>query len=64
MHYVVLYPQHGDRIVTTDSVTSLHAMYCSIKVMMFTCFKCIVKTQNALHLSYTTELQSWLKVYI
>ena len=26
-HYGVLYPQNGDRIVTTDSVTSLHAMY-------------------------------------
>ena len=23
-----LYPQHGDRIVTTDSVTSLHPVYC------------------------------------
>ena len=27
MHYVVLYPQNGDRIVTIDSVTSLHPMY-------------------------------------
>ena len=26
-HYGVLYPQNGDRIVTTDSVTSLHPMY-------------------------------------
>ena len=26
-HYVVLYPQNGDCIVTTDSVTSLHPMY-------------------------------------
>ena len=26
-HYVVLYPQKGDRIVTTDSVTSLHPVY-------------------------------------
>ena len=26
-HYVVLYPQNGDRIVTIDSVTSLHPMY-------------------------------------
>jgi len=26
-HYIVLYPQNGDRIVTTDSVTSLHPMY-------------------------------------
>jgi len=24
---VVLYPQNGDRIVTTDSVTSLHPVY-------------------------------------
>ena len=27
MHYVVLYPQNGDRIVTIDSVTSLHPVY-------------------------------------
>ena len=27
MHYVVLYPQNGDRIETIDSVTSLHPMY-------------------------------------
>ena len=27
MHYIVLYPQNGDRIVTTDSVTSLLSMY-------------------------------------
>ena len=26
-HCVVLYPQNGDRIVTIDSVTSLHPMY-------------------------------------
>ena len=26
-HYVVLYPQNGDRIVTIDSVTSLHPVY-------------------------------------
>jgi len=26
-HYVMLYPQYGHRIVTTDSVTSLHPMY-------------------------------------
>jgi len=26
-YYVVLYPQNGDRIVTTDWVTSLHRMY-------------------------------------
>jgi len=26
-HYVVLYPQNGDRIVTIDSVTSFHPMY-------------------------------------
>jgi len=24
---IVLYPQNGDRMVTTDSVTSLHPMY-------------------------------------
>ena len=29
MHDVVLYPQNGDRIVTTDSVTSLHPVYCN-----------------------------------
>jgi len=27
-HYIVLYPQTGDRIVTVDSVTSVHPMYC------------------------------------
>jgi len=27
MHYSVLYPQNGDRIVTTDSVTSRHRIY-------------------------------------
>jgi len=27
MHYIVLYPQNGDRVVTVDSATSLHAMY-------------------------------------
>jgi len=27
MHNIVLYPQNGDRIVTIDSVTSLHPMY-------------------------------------
>ena len=27
MHYIVLYPQNGDRIVTTDSVMSLCPMY-------------------------------------
>ena len=27
MHYIVLYPQNGDRIMTTDSVTSLHTKY-------------------------------------
>jgi len=27
MHYIVLYPQNGDRIVTIDAVTSLHPMY-------------------------------------
>ena len=26
-HYVVLHPQNGDRIVTMDSVTSLHSAY-------------------------------------
>jgi len=26
-HYAKLYPQNGERIVTTDSVTSFHAMY-------------------------------------
>ena len=26
-HYVVLYPQNGDRIVTIDSVTSFHPMH-------------------------------------
>ena len=26
-HYVVLYPQNGDRIVTIDSVTSLRPVY-------------------------------------
>jgi len=27
MHYIVLYPQNGDRIVTIDSVTLLHPVY-------------------------------------
>ena len=27
MHYVVLYPQNGDRIVTIDSVTPPYPMY-------------------------------------
>jgi len=27
MQYVMLYPQNGDRIVTTDSVTSFHPIY-------------------------------------
>jgi len=27
-HYALLYPQHGDPIVTIDSVTSLHPVYC------------------------------------
>jgi len=27
MHYVALYPQNGDRIVTTAYVTSLHRIY-------------------------------------
>jgi len=26
-HYIVLYPQNGDRIATIDSVTSLRRMY-------------------------------------
>ena len=29
-HYVVLYPQNGDRIVPIDSVTSLHPM-CTVE---------------------------------
>jgi len=27
MHYALLYPKNGDRIVTIDSVTSLHSTY-------------------------------------
>ena len=27
MHYVVLFPQNGDRIATIDSVMSLHPVY-------------------------------------
>ena len=27
MHYVMLYPQNGDRIVAIDYVTLLHPMY-------------------------------------
>ena len=27
MHYIVLYPQNGDRIVTRDAVTSLRPMH-------------------------------------
>ena len=30
MYYVVLYLQNGDRIVTIDSVTSLHPMYSGV----------------------------------
>jgi len=26
-HYIVLYPQNGDRIVTTDSMAPLHSVY-------------------------------------
>ena len=31
-HYVVLYPQNGDRIVTIESVTSLHPMHASCEM--------------------------------
>jgi len=31
-HYVVLYPQNGDRVVTIDAVTSLHPVYSSVDV--------------------------------
>jgi len=27
-HYAKLYPQNGDRVVSIDSVTSIHSMYC------------------------------------
>ena len=37
MHYIVLYPQNGDRIVTIDSVTSLHPMYGSGSVLLWRC---------------------------
>jgi len=29
-HYAKLYPQNGERIVTIDSVTSIHPMYCTL----------------------------------
>jgi len=29
MHYAALYPQNGDRIVTIETVTSLHPVYFS-----------------------------------
>ena len=32
----MLYPQNGSRIVTVDSVTSLHPVYCQIEGGMFT----------------------------
>jgi len=41
MHYIVLYPQNGDRIVTIDSVTSLHAMYTFHIILLQTHFICI-----------------------
>jgi len=31
-HYVVLYPQNGDRALTIDAVTSLHPVYSSADV--------------------------------
>jgi len=31
----VLYPQNGDRIMTTDSVTSLHPMYTQTNAQKF-----------------------------
>ena len=37
MHYIVLYPQNGDRIVTIDSVTSLHPMYTLLGVLCLQC---------------------------
>ena len=27
MHYIVLYPQNGNHVMTIDSVTSLHPVY-------------------------------------
>ena len=30
MHYIVLYPQNDDHIMTIDSVTSLHPRVCQI----------------------------------
>jgi len=41
MHYIVLYPQNGDRIVTIDSVTSLHAMYTFHIILLQSHFICI-----------------------
>jgi len=35
MHYVVLYAQNGDRIVTVDSVTSLHHMYITTDRLLY-----------------------------
>ena len=31
-HYAKLYPQNGERIVTIDSVTSVHPVYFSVGV--------------------------------
>jgi len=39
MHYVVLYPQNGDRIATIDSVTSLHPMY--TQALCLRCARCV-----------------------
>jgi len=32
MHYIALYPQNGDLIVTIESVTSLHPRYKLVKM--------------------------------
>ena len=40
-HYVVLYPQNGDRVVTTDSVTWLHRVY----TVCCQCARCYVKAK-------------------
>jgi len=50
MHYGMLYPQNGDRIMTIDSVASLHTMY-KLKLGY------IMKHQNY------KEIQQWIRFY-
>ena len=37
MHYIVLYPQNGDRIMTIDYVTSLHPIDSPLALLLYAC---------------------------